>query len=118
MIRMLSDSLAQLPPATGLGRYLQHATGLLAQCLARTDAVGPELDGATCREYEAILGVPVASMEEANVFMEQFVTKPDVGPELDRALIQCFARQVERMVFSLEPVADRVTGYALAPVTL
>jgi hypothetical protein len=25
---------------------------------------------------------------------------------------------VERMVFSLEPVADRVTGYTLAPVQL
>jgi aminoglycoside phosphotransferase (APT) family kinase protein len=116
MIRMLKDSLDQFPPATGMGRYQQHATGLLAQCLLQTDLVGPELDAATCAEYGAILGKTVASVSEAQALMEPFVR--EAGPELDVALIQCFARQVERLVFSLEPVADRVTGYALVPVQL
>ena len=123
MIRMITDSLKQFPPAAGLGRYQQHATGLLGQCLLRANAVGPELDRATCDEYAAILGSYLPSMNEANVLMEQFVTTSrshtdQAGQELDKKLIQCFSRQVERMVFALEPVADRVTGYALAPVIL
>jgi aminoglycoside phosphotransferase (APT) family kinase protein len=122
MIRMLNDALAQFPPATGMGRYQQHATGLLAQCLLQTDRVGPELDAATCAEYSAILGLPINDTERAQsvgelqALMEPFVLQ--AGPEFDVALIQCFARQVERLVFSLEPVADRVTGYALASVQL
>jgi aminoglycoside phosphotransferase (APT) family kinase protein len=116
MIRMLSDALDQFPPATGIGRYQQQATRLLAQCLLQAEVVGPELDAATCAEYEAILGVSVAGVSEAQAFMERFVLA--AGPESDVALIQCFSRQVERMVFSLEPVADRVTGYALANVKL
>jgi aminoglycoside phosphotransferase (APT) family kinase protein len=116
IIRMLNDALAQFPPATGMGRYQQHATGLLAQCLQQTDRVGPELDAATCAEYSAILGKAVTDIGEAHALMEPFLLH--AGPESDVALISCFARQVERMVFSLEPVADRVTGYTLAPVQL
>jgi aminoglycoside phosphotransferase (APT) family kinase protein len=116
MIRMLNDALAQYPPATGMGRYQQQATSLLAQCLLQTDRVGPELDTATCAEYSAILGERVTSVGEAQASMESFVLA--AGPESDTALIGCFARQVERLVFSLAPVADRVTGYALAAVKL
>jgi aminoglycoside phosphotransferase (APT) family kinase protein len=116
MIRMLNDALAQHPPTAGMGRYQQQATALLGQCLLQSDLVGPELDAATCVEYGAILGETVSGVREAQAVMEPFVLK--AGPESDVALIRCFARQVERMVFALQPVADRVTGYALAPVTL
>ena len=116
MLNMLDDSLAQLRPTTGADRYQQHATALLARCVARADAVGPELDRATAREWSAFLQEPVDDLGGAAVDMEGFVRA--AGPDEDAALVQCFARQVERMVFALEPVADRVRGYDLVAVEL
>ena len=116
MVAMLDDSLAQLHPGTGMDRYHQHATALLTRCVARADAVGPDLDLATAAEWGAILGRRVDDLREAAPAMERFVR--DAGADSDASLVQCFARQVERMVFALEPVADRVRGYDLAPVVL
>jgi aminoglycoside phosphotransferase (APT) family kinase protein len=116
MLVMLSDSLAQLQPARGMDGYQQRATALLARCVARTNEVGPPLDRATAAEYAAILGLSADDLRALYPEMESFVVA--AGPDSDIALVQCFARQVERMVFALEPVADRVVGYALAPVDL
>ncbi|MGE0796427.1 MAG: phosphotransferase family protein [Acidimicrobiia bacterium] len=116
LLRMLEDSLAQLAPATGFERYQQLSVGLLARCLTRLDEVGPELDRQTVEEYSAVLGRPYGDRREAERDLEAFVRS--AGPESDAALVQCFARQVERQVFALEPVADRVAGFDLAPVVL
>ena len=116
MLMMLEDSLAQMAPGTGIARYQHQTTALLAACATQTDAVGPELDRATAAEWGAVLGRPVDDLRAAAADMERFVRT--AGPEFDTALAQCFARQVERMVFALEPVADRVRGYDLVPVDL
>lgn len=116
MLRMLEDQLAQLVSAPGHEGYQQQAVALLARCLTRADAVGAELDAQTASEFAAVLGQPVAGMDEANRLLEAFVL--DAGPEADADLVRCFTRQVERLVFALEPVADRVVGYDLEPATL
>jgi aminoglycoside phosphotransferase (APT) family kinase protein len=116
MLMMVEDSLAQLPPGAGIARYQQQASVLLARCAVRADAVGPELDSATAAEWSVLLGRPVHDLRAAAADMERFVR--NAGPEFDGAIARCFARQVERMVFALEPIADRVTGYDLVPVDL
>jgi hypothetical protein len=116
MLAMLEDSIAQQPPAAGFDRYQQHALAQLARCLARVDAVGPELDAQTTAEIATILGRDLADRAEADRELERFVLS--AGPEADAALVGCFARQVERTVFALEPVADLVDGFDLAPAHL
>jgi aminoglycoside phosphotransferase (APT) family kinase protein len=116
MLRMLEDSLAQQRLGVGVDRYQQQSTALLARCIAHTDAVGPELDHATAADWAAILGHPVDGLRSCAAEMEHFVQI--ASPRGDAELVQCFARQVERMVFALDPVADRVSGYALPPVSL
>jgi hypothetical protein len=116
MLRMLEDSLAELAPAAGHERYKQHAVAQLARCLTRYDAVGPELDRQDTEEIGALLGRTFADRADADRALEAFVRT--AGPESDAALVQCFARQVERMVFALEPVADLVDGFDLAPAHL
>ncbi|HEY2332719.1 MAG TPA: phosphotransferase family protein [Acidimicrobiales bacterium] len=116
MLAMLEDSIAQQPPATGFDRYQQHALAQLARCLIRLDAVGPELDRQTTDEMGAILGRTFADRAEADAELEGFVQA--AGPEADAALVRCFTRQVERTVFALEPVADLVDGFDLAPARL
>jgi aminoglycoside phosphotransferase (APT) family kinase protein len=116
VLAMLEDAVAQLPAAEGPGRYQLQATALLARCARRADAVRPGLDRQTTAEIEAVLGHGFDDLEAAERELEQHVLR--TGPESDAALAQLFARQVERAVFVLEPVADRVAGYDLAPVVL
>ncbi|MCW2621973.1 MAG: aminoglycoside phosphotransferase [Frankiales bacterium] len=112
---MLQDSLAQLTPGSGIDRYTQAAVATLARCLAHADAVGPELERQDIAEIGSLLGSSFDDRASADRALEEFVLT--AGPESDAALAQCFARQVERMVHLLEPVADRVAGYDLAPAT-
>jgi aminoglycoside phosphotransferase (APT) family kinase protein len=116
MHAMLQDSLAQLTPGSGIDRYTQRAVALLARCLAHADAVGPELEQQDLAAIGSVLGRSFDDRAAADRALEEFVLA--AGPESDAALVQCFAGQVERQVHQLEPVADRVAGYDLAPASL
>lgn len=113
LLAMLGDAVQQLPAATGHDRYQQQALAVLVRCVARGDAVREELDHATQQERLALLDRP---SDEPALALEALVRA--AGPERDAELVQCFAREVEREVFLLEPVADRVAGYDLTPVVL
>jgi aminoglycoside phosphotransferase (APT) family kinase protein len=114
MLHMLADLLAQLQPASGVDRYPRHALGMMAKCLIHNDGVGAQLDRQTTDEFGAILGRYYDTRLAADHDLEQFVRT--AGPEWDVALVQCFARQIERQVLALAPIADYVAGYALAPI--
>jgi aminoglycoside phosphotransferase (APT) family kinase protein len=116
MLRMLEDSIRQLPPASGYEKYQQRALLTLARCIGRVDAVGRRLDEQDLDEAGRLLGHRPADVAQADRELERFVGT--AGPDSDAALVQFFARQVERQVHALEPVADRVAGQDLAPVVL
>jgi hypothetical protein len=78
--------------------------------------VRAQLDAQTTTEIAAISGSSYADLAEAERALEQLVLRG--GQELDQQLAQVFARQVERTVQLLEPLAARVAGYDLAPVVL
>ena len=114
MLHMLRDLLGQLQPPSSLDRYPHYALGMMANCLLHHDEVGAQLDRDTTDEFGAILGRRYETRLEADRDLEQFVRI--AGPESDRVLVQCFARQIERQVLALAPIAGYVAGYALAPI--
>jgi hypothetical protein len=116
VLRMLEDTLDQLPPGTGYERYQRQSAVLLARCATHADSVRPQLDAQTVEEVARLLGTSLADLPTAQRELEAFVLQ--AGPQHDAALVALLARQVERAVLALEPVADRVAGYALEPVVL
>lgn len=114
MLIMLQDLLAQLQPPSSLDRYPHYALGMMAQCLIHHDGVGAQLDRETTDDFGAILGRHYETRLEADRDLEHFVRT--AGPESDRLLVQCFARQIERQVLAFAPIAGYVVGYALAPI--
>jgi aminoglycoside phosphotransferase (APT) family kinase protein len=116
LLRMLEDALEQLPAGVGYERYQRQSAALLARCATHADGVRPELDAQTAQEIGDLLGRDPVDLAAASQELEAFVAA--AGPEHDTALVTLLHRQVERSVLSLEPVADRVAGYALARVVL
>jgi aminoglycoside phosphotransferase (APT) family kinase protein len=115
LLRMLEDALTQVAPSDRQQRYQLRSALLLARCAARSSAVRHELDGQTVAEARSLVGehTDLVAVEHA---LESVAQKGD--PAHDAPLLLLLARQVERSVIALSPLADRLTGYDLAPVVL
>jgi aminoglycoside phosphotransferase (APT) family kinase protein len=116
MLRMVEDTVAQLTAPDRQTRYQQRSLTLLIQCVLAADSTRQALDAETTAEISAVLGQPLADLRSAEQALEDVIATGAIADE--PALIQALARQVERQVFALAPLADRVRGYDLAPAVL
>jgi aminoglycoside phosphotransferase (APT) family kinase protein len=116
LIAMLQDSVRQIPAEGEAQRAGRRSALSLVAYQAEVDRNGPAVDRIACEEAESILGEKCTSRAELDARLEKFVAS--AAPEDDAALLEFFARDVERqrLAFHEAPLAQSADFARLVPI--